>query len=88
MAIDQKTRLLVCIGAAMAANCGSCFEHYHAKAKEAGIAADEINEALEAAASVKTGAHLALRNRINAVVKNGAEQQAPCGEAGAAGCCG
>ena len=87
MAISEKTRLLINIGAAMAANCIPCFEHYYAKAMADGIDADEIAEALEAAASVKKGAHLALKNRIGDIMKGGAKGETPCGESGASNCC-
>lgn len=87
MSIDEKTTLLVCIGAAMAANCGPCFEHYYGKATAAGITAGEITEVLEVAAKVKKGAHLALKNRISDLMKGQEKQDAPCGEPNTTGCC-
>jgi len=88
MAIDERTRLLINIGAAMAANCIPCFEHYYGKAVAAGIDAGEITERREAAASVSKGAHLALRNRINDIMKKGVKRDLPCGAPGAPNCCG
>ena len=35
--MDEKTSLLICLGASAAANCIPCFEHYHKKASAAGL---------------------------------------------------
>ena len=86
--MDEKTKLLVSIGAAMAANCAPCFEHYYGKATAAGIPAAEIAEALEAAANVKKGAHLALKNRISDLMGTGPQRPMPCSGPQAPGCCG
>ena len=88
MAINEKTRLLINIGAAMAANCIPCFEYYYGKAVAAGIDPAEITEALEAAAGVKNGAHLALKNRIGDIMKGSTQSETPCGKPGASNCCG
>ncbi len=88
MPIDEKTKLLVCIGAAMAANCAPCFEYYYGKATAAGMNAEEINEALDIAAQVKNGAHLALKKHIADLMKNGTKRENPCGAPNADCCCG
>ena len=62
--MDEKTSLLICLGASTAANCIPCFEHYHKKASEAGLPSAEILEAVELANKVKSGAHLVMRNSI------------------------
>ena len=62
--MDEKTSLLICLGASTAANCIPCFEHYHKKASEAGIASEEILEAVELANKVKNGALLVMRTSI------------------------
>jgi hypothetical protein len=59
--MDEKTSLLICLGASAAANCIPCFEHYHKKASAAGLASQEILEAVELANKVKSGAHLVMR---------------------------
>ena len=71
--MDEKRSLLICLGASVAANCIPCFEHYHKKASAAGLAPEEILEAVELASKVKSGAHLALRSAI----KNSLGQQTP-----------
>ena len=62
--MDEKTSLLICLGASTAANCIPCFEHYHKKASAAGLTSEEILEAVELASKVKNGAHLVMRNSI------------------------
>ena len=62
--MDEKTSLLICLGASTAANCVPCFEHYHKKASAAGLTAEEILEAVDLASKVKSGAHLVMRTSI------------------------
>jgi AhpD family alkylhydroperoxidase len=64
--MDEKTSLLICLGASTVANCIPCFEHYHKKASAAGLTSEEILEAVELANKVKSGAHLVMRNSIKA----------------------
>ena len=71
--MDQKTSLLICLGASTAANCIPCFEHYHKKASAAGLSPEEILEAVELANKVKSAAHLVMRNSI----KNYLGQETP-----------
>jgi hypothetical protein len=33
--MDERTRILICLGSATAANCIPCFEHYYGKAEVA-----------------------------------------------------
>jgi AhpD family alkylhydroperoxidase len=72
--MDEKTSLLICLGASAAANCVPCFEHYHKKASAAGLTPEEILEAVELANKVKSGAHLLMRNCI----KNFMGDEKPC----------
>jgi AhpD family alkylhydroperoxidase len=51
--MDEKTSLLICLGASAAANCIPCFEHYHKKASAAGLTPEEILEAVELASKVE-----------------------------------
>ncbi len=43
--MDEKTKLLVSIGSAVAANCVPCFEHFLGKTEAAGLTPEEIREA-------------------------------------------
>ena len=71
--MNEKTSLLICLGASVAANCIPCFEHYNKKASAAGLTSEEILEAVELAGKVKSGAHLAMRSSI----KNFMGQETP-----------
>ncbi len=66
--MDEKTSLLICLGASAAANCIPCFQHYHKKSSAAGISSQEVLEALELAYRVKNGAHMVLRNGIRGIM--------------------
>ena len=72
--MDEKTSLLICLGASAAANCIPCFEHYHKKAFAAGLTPEEILDAVELASKVKSGAHLVMRSCI----KNFMGGEKPC----------
>jgi AhpD family alkylhydroperoxidase len=78
--MDEKTSLLICLGASAAANCIPCFEHYHRKASAAGLTSEQILEAVELANKVKSGAHLVMRNSI----KNSFGQETPASSCGCA----
>lgn len=51
--MDEKTELLISLGAAAAANCVPCFEYYFKKATAAGLRSDEIEKAVEIGNKVK-----------------------------------
>lgn len=86
--MDEKSKLLICLGAATAANCIPCFEHYFGKAKAAGLTPEEIQEAVDLASQVKKGAHLAIKNRINDVMDREKEYDLPCDRQAGSSCCG
>lgn len=69
--MEEKTSVLICLGAATAANCVPCFEHYYRKAMEAGLSPEEIQGAVELATKVKGGAHLVIRNSIKDLMGQG-----------------
>ena len=86
--MDEKTRVLICLGAANAANCIPCFEHYFGKAKAGGLKNEEIQEAVDLASQVKKGAHLAIKNRINDAMGQEKEFDLPCDRQTKSSCCG
>ena len=45
--MDEKTKILICMGAATAANCIPCFEYYFGKAETVGLKTEEIQEAVD-----------------------------------------
>jgi alkylhydroperoxidase/carboxymuconolactone decarboxylase family protein YurZ len=86
--MDEKTRVLICLGAANAANCIPCFEHYFGKAKAGGLKNEEIQEAVDLASQVKKGAHLAIKNRINDAMGQEKKLDLPCDRKTNSSCCG
>jgi hypothetical protein len=68
--MDEKTSLLICLGAATAANCVPCFEHYLKKARILDVGSEDILEAADLASKVKNGAHLVMRNGIRTFIAN------------------
>jgi len=86
--MDEKTELLICLGASTAANCVPCFEHYFKKANGIGLTSEEIQEAVELASKVKNGAHVVMRGSIRNIMGNdGGPDDVPCASKGSA-CCG
>ena len=51
--MEEKTQLLVCLGAAVAANCIPCFDYYYQKAQACGLAPEDIQAAVECAYKIK-----------------------------------
>ena len=85
--MDERTKVLICLGAATAANCIPCFEHYFGKAIKVGINIEEIQEAVDLASQVKKGAHLATKNRINDAMGREKEYALPCDKQTNNSCC-
>ncbi len=86
--MDERTRLLISLGAATAANCIPCFEHYFGKAKVAGLTTDEIEEAVDLASQVKKGAHMAIKNCINGLMGEEKKLALACDKQASKSCCG
>jgi alkylhydroperoxidase/carboxymuconolactone decarboxylase family protein YurZ len=86
--MDERTKVLICLGAANAANCIPCFEHYFGKAKAVGLTPEQIQEAVDLASQVKKGAHLAIKNRINDAMGQEKEYDLPCDKQASKSCCG
>ena len=87
--MDERTKVLICLGSATAANCIPCFEYYFGKAKMVGLTSEEIQEAVDLASQVKKGAHMAIKNCINGLMGEEKEYALPCGGRQASkSCCG
>ena len=85
--MDEKTSILICLGAATAANCVPCFEHYLKRAKDLGLPSEEVLEAADLASKVKNGAHLVMRQGIkNFMGREAAPNPCAAGQAGGS-CC-
>jgi alkylhydroperoxidase/carboxymuconolactone decarboxylase family protein YurZ len=85
--MDEKTKVLICVGAAAASNCIPCFEHYFGKAETVGLKTEEIQEAFDLGSQVKKGAHMALRNSVNNVMGREKKYDLPCDRQPGSSCC-
>jgi alkylhydroperoxidase/carboxymuconolactone decarboxylase family protein YurZ len=85
--MDEKTKVLICMGAAAAANCIPCFEHYFGKAEAVGLKTEEIDEAVDLGSQVKKGAHMALRNSIRNMMGQEKKYSLPCDRQAGTSCC-
>lgn len=61
--MDERTKELVAIGAAAAANCHPCMDHHLAKCDQMGIPREEIAEAVKVGLMVNHGAERAIRKK-------------------------
>ncbi len=87
--IDDRMTALVALGAETATNCIPCFEHIFLQACSLGITPMEIQEVVDVAVKVKTGASIAIKDTIKEIMdgeKKPNEQS--CCEKAASACCG
>lgn len=66
--MDEKTQMMISLGAAVAANCIPCFEHLHHQAKKIDISDETIHDIVDIASRVKNGAHIALKGSIDEIM--------------------
>ena len=85
--LEEKTEILIAIGAATASNCIPCFGHIYEKAITSGLTAAEIKRASDIAGRVKKGAHMALTNSVNELVGDKEPDRLPCKQTANISCC-
>ena len=66
--MEERTKLLVALGAATAANCIPCFDYLCCEAGVAGLTQEEIQEVVALATKVMQGAHVALKDSIHDIM--------------------
>ncbi len=86
--MDERTKVLISLGAATAANCVPCFEHYFGKANEVNLAAEEIQQAVDLASKVKQGAHISLKKSVSSLMNGQGQPSDSCCGPSQASCCG
>lgn len=74
--MDERTKELIAVGAAVTANCLPCLEYHVGKAREVGAAGDEIREAIEMGRTVRKGAAAKL-DRLSATLADPAAARTP-----------
>ena len=85
--MDERTAILICLGAATAANCVPCFEHYFGKAEALNLTAEDIQEAVDLAAKVKSGAQIAMRGSSARTMGQEPQEAPSCCEKSDGSCC-
>lgn len=70
--MEEKTRLLIALGAAAAVNCLPCGEHIMAAAQAAGVTPAEMDEAWQVSQRVKQGADEVTRSWLREQTAGGA----------------
>ena len=84
--MDERTAILICLGAATAANCVPCFEHYFRKAAALNLTAEDIQEAVDLAGKVKSGAQIAMRGSIARTIGQEPQEAPSCCEKSGGSC--
>jgi len=68
--MDEKTKIMISLGAATACNCIPCFEHLYCHAKSLGITDQVIQTIVDISTKVKNGAHIAIKTTIDETLNN------------------
>lgn len=84
--MDENTKTCIALGAATAANCVPCFEHYFSTAEKLGISTADIEAAVKIAAKVRGGAHMVMKDSIRQIIKGNGAQREKC-SGGTPKCC-
>lgn len=66
--MDEKTKELIAIGAAVAGHCQPCLHYHVAQARGLGVGGEEIREAIEVGQRVERGATAAMRDFAKGVM--------------------
>ncbi len=85
--MDERTGVLICLGVAAAENCVPCFEHYYAKAEDLDLPHEEIQEAVDLAGKVKSGAQIVMRGSIGKLMGREVQEASSCCEKPGGSCC-
>ena len=67
--MDEHTELFIALGAATAANCGPCFEHFFSKAEKLGLSKSDIQKSVDIAVKVRGGAHMIMKETVQKIMK-------------------
>lgn len=76
--MDEKTRMLISIGASTACNCIPCFEHYFQTASAQALDTADIKEAIAIAQKVASGAMLNMKGALGEILANTSLVPTPC----------
>lgn len=75
MSLDEKTKELVALGAALAGNCFPCLRYHYNRCREIGITVDDIRDALEMARTVKDVPNKNINDLANALLESKGDEE-------------
>ncbi len=82
MAMDEKIRELIAVGASITANCQPCLKYHTDKALESGAGPEEVAEAVEMGKRVRKGAAAKMdgfaSETVAGIGPSGAKESACC----------
>ncbi|MFQ5513871.1 MAG: carboxymuconolactone decarboxylase family protein [Myxococcota bacterium] len=78
--MDERTRELIAIGAAVTAHCQPCLRYHLTKAGEQGVEAGEIDEAIRIARTVRKGAQASMDQAIQSLLEGGEAGTGPASD--------
>ncbi len=81
MSLDERTKILIALGASVSANCQPCLDYHLNRARAAGLDGPEIAGAIETGRSVRAGAAAGMDGKISGINNSACD----AGKAGA--CC-
>ena len=84
--MDERTSILICLGAATAANCVPCFEHYFTKAQALDVTPEDIRKTVDLSGKVKSGAQIAMRGSIAKTMGEETKEASRCCEKSRGSC--
>ena len=86
--MDEKTKELIAVGVSAGVHCQPCLDFHVNKARELGIAAEMIAEAIEVGFMVEKGALAAMKKYVDQVMSTPQAAAGPCCSGGKSSCCG
>ncbi|MCX6568052.1 MAG: carboxymuconolactone decarboxylase family protein [Candidatus Aminicenantes bacterium] len=75
MALEEKTKELVAVGASLAGNCFPCLRYHYKRCRELGIAVEDIRDALEMAGTVKDVPNKNINDLANALLESVGDEE-------------
>lgn len=75
MSLDEKTKELVALGAALAGNCFPCLRYHYNRCREIGITVDDIRDVLEMARTVKDVPNKNINDLANALLESKGDEE-------------
>lgn len=75
VSLDEKTKELVALGAALAGNCFPCLRYHYNRCREIGITVDDIRDALEMARTVKDVPNKNINDLANALLESKGDEE-------------